>query len=91
MAVGLVTHFGYRNPQLSPYDEFQRFKTHPQIAAVLKDGQRLGYGARAINEGGMQSLPRLGFPAASAAPPVCSMCYGSKASTRRCIPTPAGG
>lgn len=62
VAVGLVTHLGYRNPQLSPYDEFQRFKTHPQIAAVLKGGQRLGYGARVINEGGVQSLPRLGFP-----------------------------
>ena len=62
VAIGLVTHFGYRNPYLSPFNEFQRFKTHPQIAALLKGGQRLGYGARSINEGGMQSLPRLTFP-----------------------------
>jgi len=62
VAVGLVTHLGYRNPHLSPFDEFQRFKTHPQIAAVLKGGERLGYGARTINEGGLQSLPSLSFP-----------------------------
>ena len=62
VAIGLVTHFGYRNPHLSPFNEFQHLKTHPQIAAMLKDGQRLGYGARSINEGGLQSLPRLSFP-----------------------------
>ncbi|MCX9158383.1 NAD(P)/FAD-dependent oxidoreductase [Niveibacterium sp. 24ML] len=64
VAVGLVTHLGYRNPQLSPFDEFQRFKTHPHIAAVLRGGERIAYGARAINEGGLQSLPALGFPGA---------------------------
>ncbi|MDP5241128.1 electron-transfer flavoprotein:ubiquinone oxidoreductase [Uliginosibacterium sp. 31-16] len=62
LALGLVTHFGYRDPQLSPYDEFQRLKTHPRIAALLEGGERLGYGARSINEGGLQSLPRLVFP-----------------------------
>lgn len=62
VAVGLVTHLGYRNPHLSPFEEFQRLKTHPQIAALLKGGERLGYGARTINEGGLQSLPRLSFP-----------------------------
>lgn len=62
LALGLITHFGYRDPQLSPYDEFQRLKTHPTIAPLLEGGERLGYGARSINEGGLQSLPRLVFP-----------------------------
>lgn len=62
VALGLVTHFGYRDPLLSPFDEFQRFKTHPRIAALLDGGERLGYGARSLNAGGLQSLPRLVFP-----------------------------
>ncbi|WP_018607210.1 electron transfer flavoprotein-ubiquinone oxidoreductase [Uliginosibacterium gangwonense] len=62
IALGLVTHFGYRNPQLSPFDELQCLKTHPCIAALLTGGERLGYGARSINEGGLQSQPRLSFP-----------------------------
>ncbi|MEN3112722.1 electron-transfer flavoprotein:ubiquinone oxidoreductase [Uliginosibacterium paludis] len=62
VALGLITHFGYRDPQLSPFEEFQRFKTHPRIAALLEGGECLGYGARSINEGGLQSLPRLVFP-----------------------------
>lgn len=62
VAIGLVTHFGYRNPYLSPFDEFQRLKTHPRIAALLQGGERLAYGARSINEGGLQSLPRQSFP-----------------------------
>ncbi|WP_417067730.1 4Fe-4S dicluster domain-containing protein [Niveibacterium terrae] len=62
VAIGLVTHLDYRNPYLSPFDEFQRLKTHPKIAALLQGGERLGYGARTTNEGGLQSLPRLSFP-----------------------------
>ncbi len=62
VALGLITHFGYRNPQLSPFDEFQRLKTHPRIAALLAGGECLGYGARSINAGGLQSQPRLSFP-----------------------------
>jgi electron-transferring-flavoprotein dehydrogenase len=62
VAVGFVVHLNYRNPHLSPYDEFQRFKTHPAIRPTLEGGKRLAYGARAINEGGLQSVPRLAFP-----------------------------
>src|SRR5581483_6835125 len=62
VSVGFVVHLNYRNPHLSPYDEFQRFKTHPAIRDTFVGGKRLGYGARAINEGGLQSVPRLTFP-----------------------------
>jgi electron-transferring-flavoprotein dehydrogenase len=62
VAIGLVVHLNYENPHLSPYDEFQRFKTHPAIRPVLEGGKRLAYGARAINEGGLQSVPSLAFP-----------------------------
>ena len=62
VAVGFVVHLNYRNPWLSPFDEFQRYKTHPAIAAHLQGGKRIAYGARAISEGGLQSLPRLHFP-----------------------------
>lgn len=62
VSIGFVVHLDYANPHLSPYEEFQRFKTHPQIKAVLKDAKRLSYGARAISEGGVQSLPELVFP-----------------------------
>ena len=62
VSVGFVVHLDYENPHLSPYDEFQRFKTHPAIRGVLEGGKRVGYGARAINEGGFQSIPRLAFP-----------------------------
>ena len=61
-AVGFVVHLDYRNPFLSPYDEFQRFKTHPAIRPMFEGGKRLCYGARAINEGGFQSVPKLTFP-----------------------------
>jgi electron-transferring-flavoprotein dehydrogenase len=60
--VGFVVHLNYTNPTLSPFDEFQRFKTHPAIAHVLEGGKRLSYGARAISEGGWQSVPKLAFP-----------------------------
>ena len=61
-AIGFVVHLNYRNPWLDPFGEFQRAKTHPAIAAMLKGGKRIGYGARAITEGGAQSVPRLAFP-----------------------------
>ena len=60
--VGFVVHLNYENPWLYPYMEFQRFKHHPLIADVLKGGKRVAYGARAISEGGWQSVPKLAFP-----------------------------
>ncbi|WP_157314739.1 electron transfer flavoprotein-ubiquinone oxidoreductase [Chitinibacter sp. GC72] len=62
VAVGYVVHLNYRNPSMSPFDELQRFKTHPSIRALFKGGKRIAYGARAIAEGGWQSLPQLTFP-----------------------------
>jgi electron-transferring-flavoprotein dehydrogenase len=62
VAIGLVVHLSYENPYLSPFDEFQRFKTHPAVAKYLQGGKRLVYGSRAINEGGIQSVPKLTFP-----------------------------
>jgi len=61
VAVGFVVHLNYSDPYLSPFDEFQRFKTHPQVRDVFEGGKRLAYGARAITEGGYQSVPRLSF------------------------------
>ena len=61
-AVGFVVHLDYDNPHLSPYGEFQRFKTHPFIRPMLEGGRRIAYGARAITEGGLQAVPRLAFP-----------------------------
>ena len=62
VAVGFVVHLNYQNPWLSPFDEFQRFKHHPDIAKHLEGGRRISYGARAISEGGLQSTPKLYFP-----------------------------
>ncbi len=62
VSVGFVVHLNYKNPYLSPYEEFQRFKTHPAIRDVFEGGKRIGYGARAITEGGWQSMPDLVFP-----------------------------
>jgi len=62
VAVGFVIHLNYENPYLSPFDEFQRFKTHPKIRPFFEGGKRLAYGSRAINEGGLQSIPKLVFP-----------------------------
>jgi electron-transferring-flavoprotein dehydrogenase len=62
VVVGFVVHLNYENPHLSPFDEFQRFKTHPAIRGTFEGGKRIGYGARAINEGGLQSIPKLVFP-----------------------------
>ncbi|MBQ0709713.1 electron transfer flavoprotein-ubiquinone oxidoreductase [Ochrobactrum sp. AP1BH01-1] len=61
VAVGFVLHLNYKNPYLSPFEEFQRFKTHPAIREVFEGGKRLSYGARAITEGGFQSVPKLSF------------------------------
>ena len=60
--IGFVTHLNYQNPHLFPYMEFQRLKHHPEIAKVLEGGKRVAYGARAITEGGLQSMPKLTFP-----------------------------
>ena len=60
--VGFVVHLNYKNPHLYPYMEFQRFKHHPMVAELLKGGKRVAYGARAISEGGMQSIPQTAFP-----------------------------
>jgi electron-transferring-flavoprotein dehydrogenase len=62
VSVGFVVHLNYANPYLSPFDEFQRFKTHPLIRPTFEGGKRLSYGARALTEGGWQSVPRLTFP-----------------------------
>ncbi|MCJ2113054.1 electron transfer flavoprotein-ubiquinone oxidoreductase [Methylobacterium sp. E-025] len=62
LSVGFVTHLNYENPTLSPFEEFQRFKTHPMIREVFEGAKRIGYGARAIMEGGWQSVPKLVFP-----------------------------
>lgn len=62
VAIGFVVGLGYSNPYLSPYEEFQRYKTHPAIRSFIEGGKRLAYGARAISAGGLQSLPKLVFP-----------------------------
>jgi electron-transferring-flavoprotein dehydrogenase len=62
VAVGFVVHLNYQNPTLSPFDEFQRFKTHPLIRETFAGGKRIAYGARAISSGGWQSVPKLAFP-----------------------------
>ena len=62
VAIGYVVHLNYKNPWLSPFDEFQRFKQHPSVRPYLEGGKRIAYGARAITEGGWQSIPKLTFP-----------------------------
>jgi electron-transferring-flavoprotein dehydrogenase len=62
LAIGFVVGLDYQNPHLSPFDEMQRFKTHPRVQPLLEGGRRLAYGARALNEGGFQSIPKLTFP-----------------------------
>src|SRR5690606_9772997 len=62
VSIGFVTHLDYSNPRLSPFDEMQRFKTHSTIAPLFEGAERIGYGARAINAGGLQALPELIFP-----------------------------
>jgi electron-transferring-flavoprotein dehydrogenase len=65
VAVGFVVGLDYRNPFLSPFEEFQRFKTHPAIRPIFEGGRRISYGARALNEGGFQAIPQLDFPGGS--------------------------
>ena len=65
VSIGFVIGLDYKNPYLSPYEEFQRFKMHPSIKPLLDGGRRVSYGARALNEGGWQSLPKLSFPGGS--------------------------
>ena len=60
--LGLIVALNYSNPHLSPFEEFQRWKLHPKIRQYLEGGERIGYGARAVNKGGLQSLPKLAFP-----------------------------
>lgn len=60
--LGFIVALSYKNPHLSPFEEFQRWKLHPKIRQYLEGGQRIAYGARAVNKGGMQSLPKLAFP-----------------------------
>ncbi len=60
--LGLVVHLDYQNPTLSPFEEFQRFKTHPSIAPLLAGANRISYGARALTSGGLQAIPQLAFP-----------------------------
>jgi electron-transferring-flavoprotein dehydrogenase len=62
VAIGFVVHLNYKNPWISPFDEVQRFKHHPEVAKYLQGGNRVAYGARAISEGGLQSVPKLYFP-----------------------------
>ncbi len=62
VSIGFVTALDYANPYVYPFEEFQRWKTHPEIKAILEGGKRVSYGARAINEGGWQSVPTLAFP-----------------------------
>jgi electron-transferring-flavoprotein dehydrogenase len=62
IALGFVVHLNYKNPHIYPYAEFQKFKTHPEIASLLEGGKRIAYGSRAITEGGFQSVPKLAFP-----------------------------
>ena len=62
VSVGFVVHLNYSNPYLAPFEEFQRFKTHPLVRGTFEGGKRLAYGARAITEGGYQSVPNLAFP-----------------------------
>ncbi len=62
VSIGMVVHLNYENPYLHPFKEFQRFKTHPAIAPILEGGKRIGYGARALTEGGWQCIPKLVFP-----------------------------
>ena len=62
VAVGFVVGLGYRNPYLSPFEEFQRYKTHPEIRRFLRDGRRIAFGANTMVSGGLQAMPRLVFP-----------------------------
>ena len=86
VAVGFVVGLDYRNPYLNPFEEFQRFKTHPAIRTTFEGGRRIAYGARALSEGGFQSLPKLDLPrrhAGRATRPASSTCPRSRARIPR--------
>jgi electron-transferring-flavoprotein dehydrogenase len=78
VSVGFVVGLGYSNPYLSPFEEFQRFKTHPEIRKFFKGAKRLAYGARAITAGGLQSLPKLVFPGGALIGDVAGFLNGSR-------------
>ena len=84
--VGFVVHLNYKNPHVFPYMEFQRFKHHPMVAELLKGGKRVAYGARAITEGGYQSMPKLRSPVwrCWAVRLAWSTCRASRATITRC-------
>jgi electron-transferring-flavoprotein dehydrogenase len=85
VALGFVTALDYKNPHVSPYEEFQRWKQHPDIRAILEGGKRVSYGARVINEGGWQSVPHLAFPGGCwpGAARALSTCRASRAAIPR--------
>src|SRR5262249_51474162 len=62
VSLGFVVHLNYANPYIAPFEELQRFKTHPLVRDTFAGGKRIGYGARAISEGGWQSVPKVAFP-----------------------------
>ena len=71
VAVGFVVGLDYKNPYLNPYKTFQQFKTHPAVRPVFEGGNRIVYGARALNEGGLQCIPKLAFPGGCLIGKVC--------------------
>ena len=71
VAVGFVVGLDYKNPYLNPYKTFQQFKTHPSVRPVFEGGNRIAYGARALNEGGLQCIPKLAFPGGCLIGKVC--------------------
>ncbi len=89
VAVGFVVHLNYEDPYLSPFEEFQRFKTHPLVRDTFSGGKRIAYGARAITEGGYQSVPKLSFPGGAligCAARLCQRAPHQGQSTMRCCP-----
>ncbi len=86
----LVVALDYRDPYLNPYQEFQRWKAHPRIRALLHGGTCLAYGARALNEGGLQSVPRLAFPGGALVGCAAGFLNVPKIKARRCSAGPPG-
>jgi len=86
----LVVALDYRDPYLNPYQEFQRWKAHPRIRALLRGGTCLAYGARALNEGGLQSVPRLAFPGGALVGCAAGFLNVPKIKARRCSAGPPG-
>jgi electron-transferring-flavoprotein dehydrogenase len=80
VSIGFVIHLDYQNPTLSPFDEFQRFKTHPFVRGTFAGGKRVAYGARAIASGGWQSAPKLTFPGSALIG--CGLCHDNGSASR---------